>query len=154
LNIWEATATGQLARVQQLLDADPDLLDSYSPDGFWPLGLAVFFRHRPLIDYLLSRGARLDGVARNPMKVTVMHAVTNSKDVEVARLLLERGADVNARQQAGWAPLHTAAANGDEAMARLLLAHGADRAARTDDGKTPGDLAVANGHAALGALLA
>jgi ankyrin repeat protein len=64
-------------------------------------------------------------------------------------LLLDRGADVNARHQMGFAPLHAAGGNGDAAMVDLLLARGADPQATTDDGKTAADYAAERGHAAL-----
>ena len=46
---------------------------------------------------------------------------------DIAELLLERGAEVNAEDGCGnWTPLHYAAHAGNLKMARLLLAHGAD----------------------------
>jgi ankyrin repeat protein len=57
------------------------------------------------------------------------------------RLLLERGADANARQQVDYTPLHGAASRGDVEMAKLLLANGADRSAKAGDGMTPADVA-------------
>ena len=44
----------------------------------------------------------------------------------VARLLLQRGADPNAKASDGWTPLHAAAANRNPGLARLLQEHGAD----------------------------
>jgi ankyrin repeat protein len=56
--------------------------------------------------------------------------------------LIEHGADVNARQQAGFTPLHEAAASGKLEFAHLFLDHGADVNAKTDDGKTALTLAI------------
>ena len=61
-------------------------------------------------------------------------------------MLLEAGADPNARQERGFAPLHDAAANGNAALVELLLKHGALADAKTDDGKTPADMAAERGH--------
>ena len=44
----------------------------------------------------------------------------------VARLLLERGADPNAKTSDGWTPLHGSMANANPLVARLLREHGAD----------------------------
>ena len=45
LTVFEASAVGQVARVEALLAQDPALVNAFSPDGFTPLGLAAFFGH-------------------------------------------------------------------------------------------------------------
>lgn len=44
----------------------------------------------------------------------------------MARLLIEKGADVNASDDHGWTPLLRALKNGFEAIARHLIDNGAD----------------------------
>ena len=73
---------------------------------------------------------------------------------QMTRLLIERGADVNAAQTAGYRPLHQAAVTGRDDLVRLLLDAGADRTARCDRGKTPAEYARERGHAALAEMLA
>jgi cytohesin len=70
------------------------------------------------------------------------------------RLLLEAGADPNARQEGGFMPLHAAAQNGDRESAEALLERGADASAATDDGTTPAQLAAAAGHDELADFVA
>src|SRR5207248_569371 len=48
------------------------------------------------------------------------------RHVEMVKLLLENGADVDAKDYYGWTALHIAAESGDEALVRLLLDKGAD----------------------------
>jgi ankyrin repeat protein len=55
---------------------------------------------------------------------------------DVARLLLEHGADVNARGIDLSTPLHVAAQYGRVEVVRVLLEHRADVGAEDDDGKT------------------
>jgi len=64
-------------------------------------------------------------------------------------LLVDAGADVSARQQGGYTPLHAAAQNADVEMARLFLARGADPAAKNDEGKSPIGLAADAGNTEL-----
>ena len=58
------------------------------------------------------------------MRTALHHAVENE---QAARLLLERGADPNIRDEGDWAyPLHFAAEKGCFPIVRLLIEHGAD----------------------------
>ena len=67
-------------------------------------------------------------------------AAAANGSVEVCNLLIESGADVNARQQGGWTPLHAAVAAGNKELEALLLEHDADTAVTNDEGKTVEDL--------------
>ena len=146
LSFAEACAIGDEARALALLDGDPSLLDRRSDDGFPPLGLAIFFRHPALARTLIERGADVRAAADNAQRVAPVHAAASVGDVETMRLLLDRGADPNARQQQGFTPLHGAAGNGDVEMAKLLVSRGADRHARTDDGKDAAAIAAERGR--------
>jgi ankyrin repeat protein len=153
LTFAEACAVGDEARALELLSRDPALLEQRSDDGFPPLGYAIFFRHPPLARTLIERGADVSAVAENAQRIAPVHAAASVGDVETMRLLLDRGADPNARQHGGFTPIHAAAGNGDVAMAELLLQRGADRAARTDDGKDAAALAAERGRAEFVAWL-
>lgn len=146
LNIFEASATGQTARVESLIKQDRSLVNAFADDGFFPLGLAAFFKHPETARALLDAGADVNAQARNAMKVRAIPAAAAAAQLEIARMLIERNADVNARQQAGLTPLHEAAATGQVEFARLLLDHGADLNAKADDGKTALAFAVQAGQ--------
>ena len=148
LTIFEAAAVGDLVRVQEHVERDPSLVSAYAPDGFFPLGLAAFFRHAEVADHLIAKGADVRAVAQNPMQVTALHsAVADGGDRRIAKALITAGADVNAKQRHGWTPLHGAADSGDRELVELLLQRGADPAATHDGGKTALDIARENGHA-------
>ncbi|KAJ8598511.1 hypothetical protein CTAYLR_001380 [Chrysophaeum taylorii] len=57
--------------------------------------------------------------------------------VEVARVLVEHGADVNKVGDDGSSPLHFASLNGRVEVARVLVEHGADVNKVGDDGSSP-----------------
>jgi ankyrin repeat protein len=153
LNIWEAAALGRDERLAELLDRDPSLANAWSPDGYPPVGLAAFFAGVSTVRLLLDRGAEVGLAARNSMKVQPLHAAVASRNAESVALLLERGADVNARQQVGYTPLMGAASGGRADIAELLLSRGADPSLRSDDGKTAADIAREHSHAELAARL-
>jgi ankyrin repeat protein len=66
--------------------------------------------------------------------------------VDVARFLVENGADVNAKNNDDDTPLHGAALNGYVDVARFLVENGADVNAKDKNGKTPIDIAREKGH--------
>lgn len=154
LDVFSAAALGRLDAVQAAVAAEPTALGAFSSDGFPPLGLAAFFGHANVADWLLDQGADANAVARNPMRVQPLHSAAAGGHLTIALRLLEHGAEVNARQEGGFVPLHAAAQNGQPDMTRLLLAHGADPDLATDDGKRAVDFARDGGHAEVLALLA
>ena len=90
---------------------------------------------------------------------TALHAAAERESIASAALLLEHGADTNARAEGGWTPLHMAlllgTARPDLAVANLLLAQGADPAAATDlVGWTPLHLAALQAPSLADAVLA
>jgi uncharacterized protein len=153
-SIFEAAACGLIDVVKQILLRDPKLIDAYATDGFTPLGLASFFKHEALAEFLLKAGANPSLPSNNAFKVAPLHSAAAARNVKIATLLIEHGANVNATQQEGIMPLHSAAHNGDVAMAELLLKNGAQKYAKTEKGKTPYDYAAEINHEALIKLLA
>lgn len=154
LDLFAASAIGETARVRDLLDADPEAVNSHSHDGWTPLHLAAYFGHGDVAQLLLERGASPSAISLNRMANTPLHAALAGQRFEVARMLVEAGADVNASDGAGWRPLHHAAYSGSVEMVALLLERGADPDARNETGQTPLDLARERGHAEVARLLA
>ena len=147
LDIFEASAIeGGTERAAALLAEAPALAGTVSADGFTPLHLASYFGREATARALLEHGADADAVSRNPMSLRPLHSAAASRSLGIVKLLVERGAEINARQQGGFTPLHAAAFNGDLAMTEYLVAHGADLALMSDDGKTTLDIAVEKGH--------
>jgi uncharacterized protein len=140
LTIFEAAAVGRADRVHELLMLEAGFVDLWSPDGFTALHLAAFFGHAEIATELLRRGADVNAVARNQLAVQPINSAAAANHTEVVLVLLDHGADPNAREAAGFAPIHAAAHNGNDELYELLIARGADQDAATDDGRTAADL--------------
>lgn len=146
LDLFQACTVGELNRVTTLLAQQPTLVNAFARDGFTPLGLAAFFGHFALVEFLLAHGANPNLASNNSQHVAPLNSAAAGRHLDIARVLIAHGADVNARQTGGFAPLHNAAQNGQLAMIELLIANGADINARADDGKTPRVFALEAKH--------
>jgi ankyrin repeat protein len=153
LDIFDACAVGDDERVRVLIESFPESIHAYSPDGFYPLGLAAFFGHAKIVEYLLDAGAGVNQAATNAFKVAPIHAAVSNGNVDIVRMILDRKADANARQQNGFTALHGAGGAGRIDLIELLLQHGADKTALADDGKSAADVAEKAGHAEAAAML-
>jgi ankyrin repeat protein len=153
LGVLEAAAAGRADRLRELLAADPAAIRERTPEGFTTLGLAAFLGGSEVVRVLLEHGADPDDDADNQFGVRPVNAAAAARDHETMRLLLEAGADANARQQGGLTPLHSAAHTDDAEMAKLLLAHGADPAIAADDGRDSARMAADDGSARVIELL-
>jgi len=153
LTIHEAAAMGGVPRLEALLNEEPTAVNAWASDGFQPLGLACFFGRPEAAKLLLVRGGEVNTPSRNSFGVTALHAALAGPAPEIARSLIEAGADVNAVQQDGVTPLQEAAANDNLDLVQLLLERGADRSARDAKQRTAADFARERGHAAVAEFL-
>ncbi|XP_070308414.1 ankyrin-2 isoform X13 [Odocoileus virginianus] len=77
---------------------------------------------------------------------TPLHIAAHYGNVNVATLLLNRGAAVDFTARNGITPLHVASKRGNASMVKLLLDRGAQIDAKTRDGLTPLHCAARSGH--------
>ena len=91
----------------------------------------------------------MNAKSTNSMSNTPLHAAVAGGRTDVALLLIQRGAEVNARDSGRHTPLHIAAENGNAAVVEALLTHGADPHAVDAEDRTPLSRAAARNHAAI-----
>jgi len=151
---FTAAATGDVAILPAVLDADPDAVRRRSADGWTPLHLEAFFGHPDAARWLLDRGADPRARSTNANANEPLHAAAVQGHADVADLLLSRGADVDAVAGGGHTALTLAAASGHAAVVDALLARGARTDLREAGGQDARALAEARGHAAIAARLA
>jgi ankyrin repeat protein len=153
LTIFEAAAAGKINNILRLLARDPQLVNAYAVDGFQALGLACYFGHLDVADYLVKAGAPINAPSRNGLSAAPIQSAAAAGHEKIVDMLLKNGADPNVREQGGYTPLHAAAQNGDLAVIRTLIYGGADLEVKSRDGKTPLDLALEGDHLEAAKLL-
>lgn len=143
--ILDALYAGDESRVAVLLAEDPEL------DVFEAAALG----RTELVAARLDAAPAL-AAAFGPGGFTPLHLAAFYRHPEMARLLVERGAPVDAvarNEELVVTPLHSAAAARETDTAELLLAHGADANARQRGGFTPLHAAAQHGDERLVDLL-
>jgi ankyrin repeat protein len=161
--LFEAIAAGDEDAVQELVDARPELAEQRNEAGLSPVLHALYNGKADLAERLLDANPALDvfdaastGRTRGMEELldgepelargwsadgfTALHYAAFFGQEEAARILLERGAEVEvvARNESiRVTPLHSAAAGSHAAIVELLVEAGADPNAAQDGGFTP-----------------
>ncbi|HYV04281.1 MAG TPA: sigma-70 family RNA polymerase sigma factor, partial [Blastocatellia bacterium] len=158
-NLHEAAAIGDTERARELLREEPGLLESYSPEGFTPLAFAAHFGHIETARFLIREGANLNAVSRHALQITPLLTALFGQRTEMAKVLIEHGADVNSKRggagwpRAGWTALHYSAGYGFAELVSPLIDRGADINALDDENRTPLQVALEAGqHEVVGLL--
>ena len=131
VDVCAAASLERMDRLQELLDADPELANDTST-GLPPLGWASYFCALVSARLLLDRGARTG---------TALMCAAEVACVRVGRLLVERGAAPDELQESrGECAIHSAAAmphtQDSRPFVEMLLESGADVNVRDADGRT------------------
>jgi cytohesin len=150
--LYYAASFNQMKAVELLLagHADPNThVDSHNhrdPAPATPLQYAAELGNRRVASILIAAGARIN--EKGPAGRTALHYAKGQLDL--IQLLIDKGADVNARDVDGVSPLDEAAWYGFLDTVAILLAHGARlNESEPKTGATPINEAAYNGHATL-----
>jgi ankyrin repeat protein len=134
-----AVREGSMRVLQALLDQPGIQLDAPALNGNTALMMAAFKRNRPAAEALVARGAAVNRPGWTPL-----HYAAASGDEDIARLLIKRGARVDAVSppaSGSYTPLMMAAREGHPDMVDFLTRQGANPALRNSEGLTAAQLA-------------
>jgi ankyrin repeat protein len=131
LTVRAAVAAGDLPRIRERIHAAPDLLREIRSDGGL-LSIAVKHRQVEAIRLLLDLGADVDErivleelEEPTPSWGMPLWYAARAGHLDIAKLLLDRGADPNANVYASGWPLRNAWVDKHESVKQLLLERGA-----------------------------
>ena len=142
-----AALAGRHFQTAKLLHHNGAHVNVHGDNGRTPLHSAARYGDLEMVQVLLDY--KSDPIAQDEDNWTPIHDVASRYDyqdefsdipalrADVARLLLERGADLNAQNNNGSTPLHTAAEYGRAEVVGVLLGHGAKACAEDTEHRTP-----------------
>ncbi len=109
--------------------------DPNTPNEKGDAGILVALQSEaPNSAMLLAKAAQTNVNVQNQLGETPLMLAAINNQLELAKVLIERGADVN---REGWTPLHYAATKGHREMMRLLLENDAYIDSESANGTTP-----------------
>jgi len=148
--IYDAVKAGDVAKVKQLLAANPELAKAGAGIRT-PLHDAAQRGQDEIVLLLLAQGVAVDEPKCD--QGTALHLAVWKGHKRTAGLLLSKGANVNAADfPEGYTALHIAAREGHLALVELLLCHGANINAVSNDG-TPLEIAIDKHHTKIAEML-
>ena len=143
------TASYGYKNATELLLARGANINATNDQGRTPLFEAVRSRKKDIVELLIANGADIS-TDTGLHRLAVAYAYSDwskeeqkqekrrrSESIEIAKLLISKGVDVNAKDDVGWTPLHIAANVGHNEITELLIANGADVNAKGLHSKTP-----------------
>ncbi len=132
-------------KVAEVLMAHPQTrLDLANATDETPLLFAALRGRIDWVQRLLDKG-----VPVNRPGWSALHYAASGSETPIVKLLLDRGAAIDARSPTGMTPLMMAARYGAQDSAVLLWQRGADAQLRNEGGLTPAELARMSGRDAL-----
>ncbi|KAK8052649.1 Ankyrin repeat domain-containing protein 50 [Apiospora saccharicola] len=145
--LTRASSGGHINMAKLLIERGADV-NAADSSGWTPLIYAAYKRHFYVARDMLVRDADL-----YPVRLSEWKPSTSGGYIDVARLLIERGADVNAADKDRRTPLTWALDRGYVNIARLLIERGADVDVASKDGWTPLTRALNKGYVDIAKLL-
>uniref|UniRef100_A0A3Q3KJ45 Uncharacterized protein n=1 Tax=Monopterus albus TaxID=43700 RepID=A0A3Q3KJ45_MONAL len=119
------------------------VLETQNWRGLACLHLAALNGHHQIMKLLMKKGADLN-IQEGTSGKTALHFAVELHDITSVKLLLSRGANVDAAMFNGCTPLHLAVGRQDATIANLLCQAGADMMLRNMEDETALDLANGN----------
>jgi hypothetical protein len=131
--IITAVKTGNVQMIERLLDSGENIFATVDlmATRHSLLQYAVFWNQHAVVRMLLNRNALDVSDRGGGSDKTPLHIATSQADAVMAELLLEHGADIEAKDRNGMTPLHTAVLGNYPRIVRILLNNGASIQART-----------------------
>jgi uncharacterized protein len=168
---FKAVSSGEISKVKQMVESDRNLLNAKNDKGLSAIMIAAYHGKKSVAEFLIGRGATLsifDAAATGKTEIArktiqrdlsilnsysshgfmALHLAAFFGQKELAKLLIESGADVNAvsHNMQKVAPLHSAVASNQTEISQLLVGSGANVNAKQEKDFTPLHAAAQNGN--------
>ncbi|KAL2270538.1 hypothetical protein VTJ83DRAFT_2722 [Remersonia thermophila] len=138
-----AIAQGEIDIFRALIDGGADI-EARGPLGRLPLRVAVEMGHEAIVNLLLQMRADFNKPV-DERKSRALHVAAENGRESCLKMLIEKGANLEATDNQGQTPLHNAACRENETCLWMLIEAGANLEAQSRKHRTPLQLAARHG---------
>jgi hypothetical protein len=149
--LYYASLFGFRGLAAHIIVKHPEQVNARGGRNHSPLAVALYMRHFDVAELLCQHGAAMD-VPGNDNLTTPLLAAVEDGFIDIARWLLDHGADAVSQEDDRWDLIRTAAARGSLEVVRFLLGRGV-RFNENSEGRTPLHVASSFGYVEIVRLL-
>jgi ankyrin repeat protein len=142
-DVFAISRNGTVAEMKELIEKNPNSINEKNENGFTPLILACYRGNNLVATFLVNKVKDID--ATSDMGTALMACAVKG-NVEIAKLLLEKGCNPNITDANGTTALIYATQFKNTELIKALLKHNADKTKIDKKGKTAFEYAVFSGN--------
>ncbi|MFC1781368.1 ankyrin repeat domain-containing protein [Planctomycetota bacterium] len=143
-SIHMAACAGDLSKVKEFIEQGT-AIDVNDEADWTALVWAVNAGQTEVAEFLINNNADFN-VKYGRQNLSLLHGAVQSDSVKLVELLIDKGVDVNVKNQAEATPIFNAASTGNLQVVELLVSKGADVNTKNRIGQTPLHLACQRGN--------
>jgi len=156
-DIFSAIRQGELDRVKELIEKNPELVETRQGNRY-PLHFAALLRRKDIAELLISKGADVNKFGKNasefhPFEFTPLTEAIRNNDMEMLKMFVEHGADLRKTTSLGESYLHFAAFLNRPELAEYFIDLGLYVNIRKRGNLTPLHIAAVTGNREAAELL-
>ena len=126
--IFDAVRNGDLPKIKELVETDPQLVHVKNANQSTPLHVAASLNKIQILIYLIEKGALIN--EKNVSGRTALHYAAEADYVEIAKILVDKGADITIQNSYSQTAMMIAGIH----VAKLLVSKGVDINFETTNG--------------------
>jgi len=156
-DIFNTIRQGDLEQVRTLIEKNPELINTRQ-GGIYPLHFAVRLKKKDVAELLISKGADVNRFGKNasefaPFEFTPLTEAIRNNNMEMIKMFIEHGADLQKTTSLGESYLHFAAFLNKTELAEYFIDSGLDVNIKKNGNLTPLHIAAVTGYRDVAELL-
>ena len=149
-DVFDCARTGTVEEMKEFFTTNPKSVDALNDRESSPLTLAAYYNNLAVAKYLIDK---VDNINGNSKDGTPLMAAAVKGHIEIAKALVEAGADPNLTDANGATALHYAVLFNNQELATLLMDANASAFMKNDGGQSPLDFAKMHNDQKLNTIL-